>query len=258
MSILKKAVQALQIIGLQGCVTPKELARAMKLSKSTAYRLMLSLTELRLVERLGAGEGFVLGPLLGELSGVSIVNEQLYRLARPHMIALRDRCGETVGLHTIHDSQRLLLGQEVSSHQHRWVFTNVKVPMPLHAGAASKMLLASLSLQEADVLLSNKDLQILTANTPRNRVRLLKELEQIKKQGFAITHEEIVPGVASLAIRIDLDSPDRSSPVVLSITGPSQRLPDTVLKALLPQIRESANRIAAETAVKSKPLLVAG
>lgn len=258
MSTLKKAAQALQVIAARGCVTPKELAAAMKLSKSTAYRLVLSLTELRLAERLGTGEGFVIGPLVHELAGGQLVSEQLYLKARAHMAALRDQCGETVGLHTVHGGQRMLLGQETSPHEHRWVFSNVRVPMPLHAGAASKMLLASLPQAEVDTVLSSRDLSVLTANTPHNRKRLVKELEGIRRDGYAISHEEVVPGVVSLAVPLPLDPPDGAQPVVLSVTGPSQRLSDKALKALLPVARATATRIAAQVSARRQPVLVAG
>jgi DNA-binding IclR family transcriptional regulator len=228
----------------------------MKLSKSTAYRLILSLSELRLVERLGTGEGFVVGPLVRELAGGQLVSEQLYLKARAHMAALRDQCGETVGLHTVHGGQRMLLGQETSPHEHRWVFSNVRVPMPLHAGAASKMLLASLPANDATALLSSKDLAVLTANTPHSRKRLLEELESIRQDGYAISHEEVVPGVVSLAVPVPL-APD-GAPVVLSVTGPSQRLSDKALKALLPVARATATRIAAQVDTRPQPMLVAG
>ena len=251
MNALHKSVQVLQLAAAQGSITAKELARTLNLSKSTAYRLIESLTEVRLLEGLGSGEGFALGPLVWELSGGVVLGERVYRKAIPYMASLRDRSGETIGLHTVHCGQRLLLGQEVSHHEHRWVYTNVRVPMPLHAGAASKMLLAQLPTADAEALLDIKNMALLTSHTPHDRNSLLNELERIAADGYALSHEEVTPGVASIAVPIELSVPERSSPVVLSITGPSQRLPDQGLRNLLPILRQTADKIATQVGAQS-------
>ena len=254
MGILEKSVHALQIVAAHGSVTPKELAQMMRISKSAAYRLVLSLTEVRFLERLDSGEGFALGPLVRDLSGGIAFGEQLYQKVARYMATLRDRCGETVGLHTIHGGQRMLLGQQVSHHEHRWVYTNVKVLMPLHAGAASKMLLAELPRAEAEAILSSKSLAILTANTPHHRGRLLKELVRIAANGYALSKEEVTAGVSSIAVPVEMYVPEHPSPVVLSVTGPSQRLSEKALKATLPQMRTTANSIGAELSSKTRYL----
>jgi DNA-binding IclR family transcriptional regulator len=252
MGILEKSAQALQIVAAHGSITPKELAKAMRISKSAAYRLVLSLTEVRFLDRLSSGEGFALGPLVRDLAGGIALGEQLYQKAARYMANLRDRCGETVGLHTIHGGRRMLLGQQVSHHEHRWVYSNVKVPMPLHAGAASKMLLAEMPREEAEAVLSSEGLAILTANTPRHRGRLLKELGRIAADGYALSKEEVTPGVSSIAVPVELCLPDHPSPVVLSVTGPSQRLTEEALTATLPQMRSTANAIGAELSSKAR------
>jgi DNA-binding IclR family transcriptional regulator len=249
MSTLKKAVQVLHVVAARGSVTPKELADVLRLSKSTAYRLILSMADLHLLER--SGEGFVLGSLISNLAGGALKTEQLLRAARPHMAALRDLCGETVGLNVLQAGQRIVVGQEESRHDHCWVFKNVNVPRPPHAGASSKMLLAQLPRGIAEALLKSSDLPLLTPNTPVNRKSLLKELQRVSAQGYALSLQEVEPGIATVAVPIGVDL-GGDIPAALSVTGPVQRLSEPVMKALVPELRAAADRIAHDMRARSQ------
>jgi DNA-binding IclR family transcriptional regulator len=241
MSTLKKAVQALHVVTTRGSVTPKELTDVLRLSKSAAYRLIQSMTDLHLLVR--TADGFALGPLIGDLAGGPAKLEELLNVACPHMAALRDGCGETVGLNVLQAGQRIVLGQEVSRHEHHWAFKNVRVPRPPHAGASAKMLLAQLPDAATEALLKSIGLTLLTPNTPHNRKALLRELQRIRAQGYALSLQEVEPGVASVAVPIDIDT-NRDMPAALSVTGPRQRLSESVLKALVPQVRAAAAKIS--------------
>jgi DNA-binding IclR family transcriptional regulator len=240
MSPLRKAVDVLQVVAGREGISAREIAEVLGLPKSTAHRMVLALVDVGFLQRSAGGEGFSLGSLIGELAGGHLGEQALMQIARPQMLALRDRCGETVGLHVIQRDRRVLLDQAESRHEHRWVYSNPGVPMPLHAGAASKMLLALLPEREAEGMLRRGDLVAFTLNTPQASDRLLSELGRIRNQGYAISLQEVTPGISSIAVPIPTDPLSFPRFAVMTVTGPRVRLSERALRGLLPQLRETA------------------
>lgn len=241
--MLRKAVDVLQMVSSRSEATTRDIAEAFGYSKSAAHRLMAALLEVGLLERRASEDGFILGRLIADLAGGPIATQRLRQVAHPHLTALRDACGETVALHCIQGDRRLLLEQVESRQEHRWVYSNPLIPMPLHAGAASKMLLAILPENRAEQLVK-RELVVFTRATPINSKNLLKELEQIRRQRFAISFEEVTPGIASIAIPLFDEEPQSAPLSVVSVTGPDVRLTEISLKRLLPALRRTASRIA--------------
>lgn len=240
MRVLEKSVQVLRLVAMQNGVGARALCDSLGFSKSSTHRLLSNLLQVGLVQRVDAGEGFTIGPLVGELAGGQFREQRLVLLARAHMAWLRDRCGETVGLHVIQGERRILLEQVESRNEHRWVYSNPGVPMPLHAGAASKMLLAMLPPERALAMLKRRALVAFTRDTPRDSGRLMRELGRIRAQGFAVSSQEVTRGISSIAAPIDAEAAPDGVIAVMSITGPSIRLPERSLKGLLPQLRHAA------------------
>jgi IclR family acetate operon transcriptional repressor len=240
MRTLEKSVQILRLVAMRNGIGARDIGESLGFSKSATHRLLSDLQEVGLIQRVKSGEGFAPGPLLGELVGGQFAEQRLIRLARPHMARLRDLCGETIGLHVIQGERRVLLEQVESRNEHRWVYSNPGVPMPLHAGAASKMLLAMLPPERALAMLKRRALVAFTRETPRDASRLVRELARINAQGFAISSQEVTRGIASIAVPVATDVAPAAVTAAMSITGPSIRLSERVLKGFLPQLRHAA------------------
>jgi DNA-binding IclR family transcriptional regulator len=237
---VSKALDVLGLIATGEVMTGRDLALRMGLPKSTAHRLLGDLIELRLVQRVG--ERLVIGPRITELAGGRVGVQRIVHVAQPEMTALRDRCRETVALHMLEGGRRLLLYQAESTHAHRWVYTNSGRHMPLHAGAASKVLLAMLPEHEARALVEQTTMQQFTPSTPRDKGRLLRDLEAIRRERCAISVQEVTGGIASIAVPIDTG--EGGARVALCVTGPMVRLNAAALAGLRPLLRDAALRIA--------------
>lgn len=235
---LKKAIDILHVVAGREAITAREVASALQLSKSATHRILATLDEVGLVQRTIAGNEFALGPLITALGGGQVSRQRLIHLARVHIEGLRDQCSETVGIHVLQGDRRVLLDQAESQHEHRWVYKNPGVPMPLHAGAASKMLLAMLPEAQSMTILKRNKLVSFTANTPHNLDGLKAELRRIRSRRCAISLQEVTPGISSIAVPID--TAQDSLKAVMSITGPHVRLTTTALEQLLPALRQVA------------------
>jgi DNA-binding IclR family transcriptional regulator len=149
-----------------------------------------------------------------------------------------------VGLHVLEGGRRVLLYQAESTHEHRWVYTNAGQYMPLHAGAASKMLLAMLPEEEAAALVPRTSFKAFTPNTPRDAARLRADVRRARREQCAVSLAEVTPGIASIAVPVETG--DEGPRAVLAVTGPLVRLTPAALRRLQPLIEDTASRIARE------------
>lgn len=240
MRAISKALDVLGLVAAGEVMTGRDLALRMGWPKSTAHRMLGDLIALRLVQRVG--DRLVVGPRITELAGGRVGSQRLVHVAQPEMIALRDRCRETVALHMLENGHRVLLYQAESTHEHRWVYTNPGKHMPLHAGAASKVLLAMLPEAEARALVDQTGLQAFTPHTPQDRGRLMRELQGIRRDRCAISVQEVTAGIASIAV--PLETGDEGARAVLCVTGPMVRLNAAALGAIRPLLDNAALKIA--------------
>jgi DNA-binding IclR family transcriptional regulator len=239
---LRSFVDAIQVVSLRGSVTVREMCEVLDIPRSTAHRLVASLLEVGFIKREDSPGRYSIGPLLGELGGDPLAWRALTKCCRPHMEALRDFSGETVAIHVLHAERRVQLEQAESNHEHCWVSKNTLVPMPLHAGAAAKMLLALMPRDDVGRLMERDGLEVFTGRTPGNIAALLRELGRIGIQRYAISVEEVTPGIASIAVPV-VSEPSTLGPLtVMSLTGPIVRLTETQLKRFLPKLQQAASR----------------
>jgi DNA-binding IclR family transcriptional regulator len=118
---------------------PSDVAARTGISAPTAYRLMGAMAEHRL---LGTeGRGYRLGPRLLQLGARASEGVEVRGIALPRMKELRDATGETVELQILTGHSRVPVEMVVG---HRTVRTmgQIGVPLPLHLGASSRVLLA--------------------------------------------------------------------------------------------------------------------
>ncbi len=245
--MLKKAVDILQMVSVGPGCTTKDIGAALGYSRSASHRLVNSLLEVGLIERRPGDDGFMLGRVLEEIVSGPVAVDRLRQLAVSHLDGLRDTCGETVGLHCIRGDRRILLAQAECRQEHRWVYGNLLMPMPLHAGAASKMLLALLSRERVERIVGKGKLVSFTKSTQMNSQKLIDEIDRIRSRGYALSFEEVTPGIASIAAPVT----GIDEPAVVSITGPSVRLSEAVLKRLLPLLRATGAAIGVALAPRA-------
>ena len=88
-----------------------------------------------------------------------------------------------------------------------------------HARASGKLLLAFASPAVREAYLSTHKLERLTPSTITRGAALDEEFAAIRKQGYAVDHEEFAPGLCCLAVPLD----HGYSPFVLAISAPKER-----------------------------------
>ncbi|MEO8924408.1 MAG: IclR family transcriptional regulator [Caldimonas sp.] len=244
---LLKVRDMLVLIAAEPGVGLPDLSRRLSLPKSTAHRILSALEASGFVLKIEGGHRFGLGPLISDLTQGFTRREKLIRVTRPMMVRLRDRCDETVALHVLEANRRLVIDQVESTQELRRTFTNLGVPMSLGATAAGKIFLAYMSERERAAYLKEHALPSYTAHTPRPS-RLRNDLAQILRRGYATSFEEVVVGVAGIAMPVH--GLDGRVSAAIGISGPKDRFTATKLVTmrllLRASVKEATELLAAE------------
>lgn len=194
-----------------------ELSERLGLTKSTVHRVLHELMARGLVTQEPLHRRYALGYRVLALAQAVPSGTTLRQLCRPYMQHLRDETQETIGLYVLAGDVRMCL-EEFESPQALRMAAGIGRCFPLDRGAASKVLLLSLP-PEAEAR------RRVTEGRPQEeRESLARELDEIRRAGFAGSTNETVVGAASVAVPI-YESKRTEEQVVaaLSVAGPTAR-----------------------------------
>jgi IclR family transcriptional regulator, acetate operon repressor len=196
-----------------------EVATSLKMSKSAAHRILSSLRRNNLVQLDEATRRYSLGPLAMRLGLSYLGGLDVRQLAAAELHRLSEQTDETATLSLRTGETRIYVDQVVPPRE-VIMTVSLGVPFPLHAGGSSKAFLAFLTDDEIDAYLV-KNLQPLTAATITDPRNLRRELNRIRKRGWAQSFGERQAGAASVAAPV-FDHLDRPA-AVISVCGPAER-----------------------------------
>ena len=231
-----RALRALQAFDGEGrSLTVSEIAARLGVHRSTASRLAATLSARGFLER--DGDALRLGPEIGRLGMLALSGRELAEVARKPMAELADRTNETVTLNVRHGDEMATVAQVDSRHVvgvQNWVGKS----SPLHATADGKVMLAF-----GEGGLPKGRLEPRTERTTTRRDELRRELEQVRRAGFATAVGEYEDGLNGVAVPV-LDGSNQCR-AALNVCGPAYRLPADRLPELVEACRETAREIGA-------------
>lgn len=114
---------------------------------------------------------------------------------------------------------------------------------PLHATGSGKLLLSRHTEGEIEAFIQSEGLPALTGKTITKREDLLKELEQVRRQGYAIDDEECEPGLRCVSAPVY----GYTGTVIAAVSafGPAERLTsDYIQHSVLPVLRRGVDQIS--------------
>jgi DNA-binding IclR family transcriptional regulator len=200
--MIKSIRSSLDVLNCFSSETPKigvtEISRKLRLSKSTVSRILSTLQQGNLVAKASTDQKFQLGPKVVELAHIFLSTIDWRTVAAPHLKELRDKTDETVMIFVMDGDQRICLEKFESSHELR-PSLSIGSRFPLHAGSAGKLLLAYLPKEDRRKILSRTGLPRFTMKTTTTLKKLERDLDQIRRSGYAVSHQERVPFLSSVS-----------------------------------------------------------
>lgn len=221
-----RALSILQVIARSGPMGVTEIALAVGVHKSTAFRLLGTLEARGFVHQSQERGEYRLGQGVVQLAAGAVQHHDINVIARDVTARLAETVGETVNT-AIHDGTAV-----ISIDQHigpaavssiDWVGRRA----PLHATAAGKVFLA---FPDADGLPAvPARLDPVAEHTIVDHDRLVRDLEGVRTRGWSLCSEEQEAGLIAVGAPVQDFAGVAVAAVVVS--GPAYRLtPDTVEK----------------------------
>lgn len=178
-----------------------ELAGRADVPVPTAHRLAAALVEGGALVRRPGGE-YVVGRRLWDLGLLAPVQTGLREVASPFLSDLHATSRATVHL-AVRDRTRVLYLERLSGRASVPVVSSVGSRLPMHATGVGKVLLAHAPGDVVEEVLA--DLPRLTPYTVTQPERLRGQLERVRRDGFAITVEEMTLGACSVAVPVAVE-----------------------------------------------------
>jgi len=219
-----------------------ELSKRLNLHKNKIFRLLATLEARGYIEQNKATENYRLGVKSLELGQTFIKHLGLVRQAKPFLRTIVEKCNEMAYVGIIRQHSVIYLDVEEANQMIK-VENLVGWRIPIHCTAIGKAQVAYSSEEELEKLGILNHMERFTPNTIVDKVEFIKHLKEVAKRGYAIDNEEYNWGVRCVGVPLR----DYTGRVVggISVSGPSFRMTDEVLKKIIPVIKaagESASK----------------
>ena len=220
-------------------LTLSDISRRSGLPLATVHRLAGELESWRALERDERGM-YHIGLRLWEVGLQSPLCTRLREVAIPYMQDLYEATRENIQL-AIREGFDVLYIEKLSGHRSVPIVTRVGGRLPMHATGVGKALLA---FQPQDFLQKYcaRPLARPTRHTVVEPGRLVRELERVRQNGYAVTREEMTLGSCSVAVplrdeggtpvaalsvvvrSVRVDAPKHAQPLRAAVRGIEERL----------------------------------
>lgn len=193
----------------------QEIAERIRMPKTTAFRLVNTLERAGFLIRMD-NQQYCLSLKVARLGGLVRSTLSIREIARPIMLEVNRLTQETITLNTVMGTDRMVL-EVVDTPSPLMSMARLGQHMPLLLGASSRIIMAYMEPDELE--------RVLKANTKGvdiDRAALERELARFRKQGYALSRGQRVPGLTAISVPLfDINGKVRNS---LSLTGPSIRV----------------------------------
>ncbi len=192
------------------------LSAATGLAKSTTSRLLLALERNGLVRRDDHGR-FLPGEMFVSFAWRGGAEAGLVAVAQPFLERLGKATGETINLGVVAGHG---LVEQIAQVDSTFLIggTNwVGMSVPLHCSALGKVLLAYGTVQPTGDKLERR-----TDKTITSDAALRADLTTVRARGYAVTEEELEPGL--IAVAVPIRGYDGSVVAALSVSAPTTRM----------------------------------
>lgn len=174
-----------------------DLSNRLGINKSSMFSLLHTMETLQWIKK-SSRDTYALGTAVAILGSSIVQKFDLHDLFLTEAAASRDRLQETIQLAKRMDAYILYLGKVEALTPVR-LLSEPGMRLPAHATALGKVMLAQLPETEWLRLYPQTPLQQMTTFTLTDRDMLFTQLEQIRKQGYALDNQESVVGFRCVA-----------------------------------------------------------
>jgi IclR family transcriptional regulator, acetate operon repressor len=190
-----------------------DLSRRTGLSLTTVHRLLTTLEHRRFVQFSASDNLWHIGLQAFAVGSAFVRDRNFVAPALPFLRQLRDQTRETANLGVVEDGEIVLVNQ-VESREITRAISRVGGRTPMTASGMGKAVLASYTHDDISSVIKSRGMRKVTGKTLTSREALEAQLDQTRRDGYAVDDEEFIPGLRCVAAPVY----DNRSEVVCAIS----------------------------------------
>ena len=218
-----------------------ELSRMLGIGKSTVWKLLNTFENKGFIVKNPSSEKYSLSiqffqvacQYYNQISVNSVVREFMEKLSRKY--------GETIHF-AIRDGDEIVYVEKIDGTFNINIYSRIGRRSPIYAPSVGKVILANLGREQIMDILNRSTLKPFTEHTITSKEGMLRELEKIRRQGYAIDEEEYELGIRCVGVALK----NIAGAVVggLSISGTAVRMTDELITEMVADLKDTAAEIA--------------
>lgn len=224
--------------------TLSEVAQRTGLTRATARRVLLTLSELGYVSQ--AGRSFSLTPKVLDLGYSFLSSLHVVELAQEPMERLVEAVRESSSMSVL-DGPEIVYVARVPTTRIMTISLALGSRLPAYPTSMGRVLLAGLSDAELSAYMDTTELEPLTPHTVVDKTQFRSLIDKVRKDGFALVDQELEEGVRSIAAPI---RNDRGRVIAaMNVSGHASRVSVQKMRTeFRPRLMDAASEISERAA----------
>jgi IclR family acetate operon transcriptional repressor len=219
----------------------QDLVEQTGLPKPTLHRMLQQLESAGLLRREGDSRLYGIGTRLRRLAETLLLNDSHHGARHAVLRHLVEEIGESCNLTALSGSEVVYLDRVETAAPLRF-YLHPGSRVPVHCSASGKIFLAQMTPAQRRRLLANVPLEAYTPKTLTELEQIEREVQRVRKDGFALDEEEFLPGLLCIAALVP--SENGPSNLCVAVQAPVMRLDVDKAKQLLPALQRAAQALA--------------
>jgi DNA-binding IclR family transcriptional regulator len=218
-----------------------DICEKTQLPKPTVFRLLAVMEKERFVTRTHEGQRYRIGIRTFELGGIFMANLSLEVVARPAMESLASTYSMSCNLAILDNGQVVYMAVAEKPGFMRYS-PIIGYRHYIHCSALGKAMTAQLPEKEVRHYLQMHGMPALSPYTITDADKLIANLEEVYRQGYALDEQEGAVGVFCLAVPIW----DHTQKIIaaMSLSGASTLFTPEVIKKISDDMKQHARNIS--------------
>ena len=218
-----------------------EVAEHLELNKSTAHRVLMSLSYMGYVSQNKVDGRYELTYKVVEVARKLMQDSSVVRRVHPYLQQLMRETGETVHLVQRDGSDVLYIDKVEATGPHFKMGSSIGSRIPMYCSGVGKAIAATLSDPEVEEIWAGSDIKNHTSYTITDYSEFQKTLAEVKTRGYALDNEENETGIRCIAVSLPLAG--STAEYAFSISAPIGRMPNSRIAELSVFMLETKKQI---------------
>ena len=218
------------------------ICEKLNFSKPTGYRYIKDLVAHGLLQRLHGGQ-YTFGPSISVMDYIAQKSNPIIRFSIPLMMDIVEQTELNCSLTQFYDDYCIDIHHENYKESGLLAYGRGR-PRPAYAGAAPKVILATTAPKIQKSIYEKFKSEFQNNDFAENEETFLKNLNQIKKQGYYLSKGELESHLGAIAVPIIYSN--KAYPIALSVVGSVKRFNLIHVETIVGLLTKAAKRIEEE------------